>query len=992
MNKNEVTNQIQKYTNKNDILNIINEFSKNYKSYFEISTKNLINLITFYENLSTILETLPSKIDFPQIESNTMFKNNPSIKIINSFYNFHISLFRKLLVISSNIKKNIIPKLNIYKSNLENENSKFNIFISNTLQKINTQEIKISEANNNYKIESNKLKQLELDSIKKLNNTALLDLIQKSLDDQRKIVSNFSNIQQQEIQVINQQYSESQDAMMKKLFEIKSAYKNNNYIIFGCLKDYFKIFNDELFDLNKNEENKLIENIDFNEENQKPDEFIHNMLMNEDNKKIFFSKWKYEVKQNNENNNEDENIHQSKTIKKLSKLPLTDISYETEYMLIIKDNQIQDNYEHDSLSKFLIELRQNKEIPTSELTNIINLFDQKIGKIDFYLDFCDKYLNSNNKYGTNLYKASSLFEFLNFSNLAHFKIFLNKIIENISSNLSFKNKESFDLLDKIIIIGEKTFYDNTYLCSLLNQNKIFRIKCIWEDSIKFKILNILNEICDENIANNNQKNSGKNSSNNKRSKILESLLNKEQNNQSKKNNLLEYLCLSENLPNYNNLSEDNKIIINKIQAPTIIFEVFKAYIMHMSNYEFKLEDSINVIYNIYNYYQFKDNDIIRYFLTYNNIYYYSCKNKMENQILNKRKEKNKEKIKDIKNKNNFISQKCPTLFKNEKSKIIILKKIFVFLNNKERIQLIALNKKFKTIISNKLYKHILKQKNSSIEKHIEIWKIFLNSNKLKEMNKNIYENFMRELNSKETNEKYFKIFKIIEVDINRTGFILDKPNSSIAASNILKSLHLYNLDTNYYQGMNYMASYIYQNTLKEEESFYIMLGLFITKNFSSIFQNNLSKLKTYFSLMDKLIYLYLPKIHFHFKKNQIKTDFFLSPYFITLFTNIYSFIKEKDNIFIMRVWDEFIFNGWKIIFEVILTLLKLKEKILIKLEGDELIDYLVNKINKDDIFKNKNYEKFEEMKKYFVINNDLITYIEEEIKLGNKIQKKFNYQ
>ena len=144
--------------------------------------------------------------------------------------------------------------------------------------------------------------------------------------------------------------------------------------------------------------------------------------------------------------------------------------------------------------------------------------------------------------------------------------------------------------------------------------------------------------------------------------------------------------------------------------------------------------------------------------------------------------------------------------------------------------------------------------------------------------------------------------------------------------------------------------------------------------------------------MDKLIYLYLPKIHFHFKRYQIKTDFFMSPYFITLFTHIYPFIQEKNNIFIMRVLDEFIFNGWKIIFEVVLTLLKLKEKILIKLEGDELIDYLVNKINKDDIFKNKNYEKFEETKKYFVINNDLITYIEEEIKLGNKIQKKLNYQ
>jgi hypothetical protein len=72
--------------------------------------------------------------------------------------------------------------------------------------------------------------------------------------------------------------------------------------------------------------------------------------------------------------------------------------------------------------------------------------------------------------------------------MAHFKTFMNNIIENISSNLTIKNKDSFDLLDKIIIIGEKTFYDNTYLCSLLNTNKIFRNKYIWEDSIKFKVL------------------------------------------------------------------------------------------------------------------------------------------------------------------------------------------------------------------------------------------------------------------------------------------------------------------------------------------------------------------------------------------------------------------------------------------------------------------------------------------------------------------------
>ena len=75
-----------------------------------------------------------------------------------------------------------------------------------------------------------------------------------------------------------------------------------------------------------------------------------------------------------------------------------------------------------------------------------------------------------------------------------------------------------------------------------------------------------------------------------------------------------------------------------------------------------------------------------------------------------------------------------------------------------------------------------------------------------------------------------------------------------------------------------------------------------------------------------------------------------------------------------------------------MTLIKIKEKIILNLEGDELLDYLVNKINKDDIFRNKNYDTFEEMKKSFVVTNELINILEEEIKLDKKIRKKLNYQ
>jgi hypothetical protein len=85
------------------------------------------------------------------------------------------------------------------------------------------------------------------------------------------------------------------------------------------------------------------------------------------------------------------------------------------------------------------------------------------------------------------------------------------------------------------------------------------------------------------------------------------------------------------------------------------------------------------------------------------------------------------------------------------------------------------------------------------------------------MNKNIYENFKKDIETPETIEKYQKVFKVIDADINRTEFIHSKDKGLISINYILKSLQLYNFENNYCQGINYVVSYLYQNTLNEEE-------------------------------------------------------------------------------------------------------------------------------------------------------------------------------
>ena len=122
--KNNINNKCQK-----ELINIIEDLYNNYSGYNEIYIKNLLNLISLFENVSLAFESLSSKLNFPQTESLSLFNNDPSICIINAFYNYLKNIFNNILIISKNIKQNIIPKLNEYKKNLENDNSNILFFM-----------------------------------------------------------------------------------------------------------------------------------------------------------------------------------------------------------------------------------------------------------------------------------------------------------------------------------------------------------------------------------------------------------------------------------------------------------------------------------------------------------------------------------------------------------------------------------------------------------------------------------------------------------------------------------------------------------------------------------------------------------------------------------------------------------------------------------------------------------------------------------------------
>jgi hypothetical protein len=172
-----------------------------------------------------------------------------------------------------------------------------------------------------------------------------------------------------------------------------------------------------------------------------------------------------------------------------------------------------------------------------------------------------------------------------------------------------------------------------------------------------------------------------------------------------------------------------------------------------------------------------------------------------------------------------------------------------------------------------------------------------------------YKHILEKVNSRDFNLDPFQnsIEDVINLDVQRTFFQSNIEESRNAIANILKAVADLNPKINYCQGMNYVASFLYQLSQNEEETFYLMLGLFLHTEFSLIFVEDLLRLKIFFYVFERLVSLYLPELHSYFKSNSIIVNYFCSPWFITLFTNTYPYTSHAEPpLVILKIWDEYL--------------------------------------------------------------------------------------
>ena len=553
-------------------------------------------------------------------------------------------------------------------------------------------------------------------------------------------------------------------------------------------------------------------------------------------------------------------------------------------------------------------------------------------------------------------RGMSTLVFLNLHNLEH----LSNILGYITLHESSIFNEQFDLNFKIIFIAERIYYlkknnnDKVYLNALLSKNKYFRTKQFWRDILELKLANKLTD----HIKRFKSLKIKEKSKGGIFSRIGNAIGFRDNN----KCNLLEKTRIITLLEDYDSLDGNQMELINKFSVEEMQ-SIIKENIPSFANFNFPSEQSLDLIAQLTQEYRI-DKEMINYYVTYFNVSSYSIRKLVPNEKGNTINIYNQ--FKTLTGINKYLK-----LFKN----------IVPFLTFSDYNNLLLCSKLFHKKLSKVIYKYILKQKNLSMNIRLSIWHNLLGISALKK--KYNYKEVLSNANDE-------KVKHEIELDVIRTtvGEVENPKETREQITNVLYAVSQLNGTIKYCQGMNFVVQLLYE-LYGEEEAFYIFLAFFINTEYYLIFAKDLEELKILFYVFRRVISLLEPEIGNYFNSNGVDVNFFVPPWFITLFTSSHQNFKgEKDNSQILiRILDNFIVSGLKSIMEVGCVALHFYENVLMSKKYEDMMQFLINDMLRSDFFSKKNKDYIEN---FFTnkISKKLVKNIEEEFHQEQKLKQK----
>lgn len=177
-------------------------------------------------------------------------------------------------------------------------------------------------------------------------------------------------------------------------------------------------------------------------------------------------------------------------------------------------------------------------------------------------------------------------------------------------------------------------------------------------------------------------------------------------------------------------------------------------------------------------------------------------------------------------------------------------------------------------------------------------------------------------------------------DLGRTfpSHLMFRDTGSAGQRHLKNILHAYasiDPEVGYVQGMGFVVGALLTQ-MGEEEAFWCLHGLMhgTLYRMRDMYRPGFPALQCFFFQLKHLIKQHLPALYAHFEAEHVDVSFFAAQWFMTLY--VYHFTFRA----VLRVWDIFVCEGWKIIFRVGIALMKWEEATLLTLPFDMLLPTL----------------------------------------------------
>ena len=914
---------------------------KTYNTLFKQHDNALYKLNQLFKTISTngikFIEKSKKSLEDFFIEFKNENTSATHMICLTNFYNGLKNYFDKMKLIFQNIDTQCADKATEFSTNFKNINNE----VINNISRVNA--VFKDETSNLEKVKFdyfNANKAADQDYLRTQKETKKEEEIKKNKESYEKSKKNLDNMKEKyflkinafnkSLSILEKYYSlesgkiyKQQENKIKFYYEVLNTFKDNINGMSDANKELINI----LEKINKSQNIERDINLfkdDYNFLDEKKQRFTFEIFLD------------YEVIRKNSNdkkNNANNKVNKDKDKKNNFSIWGTNKKDESD----------------DKINELINKIFKSAEnIKDDEITFLMNYVEKnKENKDNFIDDLMNNY--------------SSHKQFIKISNIYNFNALAN-LIQLIADSYTNDVDTNLDKFYFILKLAEYSiFYDNefisvkNYLCQKMSSLNLVKQKKFWLKLMNYKINEVTEEKTKAEIEKKEKGNNIRGNTNDKGS-----------------SGYAKYWSF---FTSGNKKVEDEIVFGQKFSEnlPIYCIEVIEEFIRHFANFNLVKDKCIDIVKELYNTYHFKK-EYLDYFISEINSNAYSNKKLLVNDIFEETK------FNYDYNKYRFFDNEVKQISTNPK--LFSILRSIKYLDNQDFYNILLLNKEYYNSAKKIIYKiYLLKHSEITLDKKILIWKKILDYSENKA--KYNYEEIKNKIVSETPNKKGRDV---IDLDVVRTSFETDKELNQKKLSILLKSIVHTTPELIYNQGMNYVGAFLLNITKNEEESFYLFLGLLASTKYGDLFKNNLAQLKKFFYIFGRIMSIFIPELYNFLMSNNIKVSYFISSWFITLFTNAYQYIDAKESPkIILKIFDLFLLNNWKSIIITSISLLKVYEQKIMQFNSEEILRFLITDIIKENYFDNNNLERFMYISYNFKIDDKLIDNIDREFEIRTKL-------